>query len=96
MEIEQARQLKKGQTVYLPAAVQGIENNGNEISISVCYAGRYGRTTSDIGAYYEQLVLPLTHREIQLIVDALDGYAVDTPANRELLEKLEVYRKEQP
>lgn len=95
MKIEEARQLKKGQTVYLPATVKGIENGGNEISISVCYAGRYGRTTSDIGAYYEQLVLPLTHRDVQLILNALDGYVVDCPATRELLEKLEAYRKEQ-
>lgn len=57
MKIEEARKLKKGQTVYLPATVQGIENNGNEISISICYAYN-GRVTADISAYYEQLVLP--------------------------------------
>jgi hypothetical protein len=95
MKIEEARKLKTGQTVYLPATVRWIENNGNEISLSVCYAGRFGRTTSDIRAYYEQLVLPLTHREIQLILNALDGYVLDCPATHELLEKLEVYRKEQ-
>lgn len=95
MNIEEARKLKKGQTVYLPATVRGVENNGNEISISVCYAGRFGRTTSDIRAYYEQLVLPLTHLEIQLILNALDGYALDNAVTRRLLEKLEAYRENQ-
>jgi hypothetical protein len=66
MNIEEARQLKKGQTVYIPATVRGLENNGNEIEISICYAGCYGRTTANIHAYYEQLVLPAPeHRKEQ-------------------------------
>ena len=43
----------------------------------------------------EQLVLPLTYQEIQLILNAFDGYALDNAITRNLLEKLEAYRKEQ-
>lgn len=60
MKHEETKQLKKGQTLYLPVTVTEVLDSGNRIAFSVCYASRDGRTTSNISAYYEQLVLPST------------------------------------
>lgn len=70
---------EKGETYYLPIKIEKDD----------------GRTLEVEFPNHPGMLPALTLREIQLIVGALDGYAVDTPANRELLEKLDAYRKVQ-